>query len=425
MEIVIVVALVIMCALNIYLIIRVNKISVLSGGLDNSKIDILQENIKNSFEQQLKLINQLEDSQLKLIQTYNNNVIESIDHLTNLQKKDLDILTIKLNELVKTNEEKMDKLISGVQTLLGKMLEQNEKKLEDMRLTVDEKLNQSLERRLNESFALISERLENVQNGLGEMKSLASGVGDLKKVLTNVKTRGTFGEVQLGALIEQMLAPNQYAEQVQIGESLDRVDYAIFMPGKNNDNVILPVDSKFPIEDYNRLVEATEIGDIEQISACRKALEKRVKDEAKKIHDKYINVPQTTEFGVLYLATEGLYSEVLKNDGLIESLQRDFRIIICGPTTFSALLNSLQMGFKTLAIEKQSADIWNALSIFKKEFVTFVELLSKTQKKIDEAGNTIESATKKSQTIQRKLDKFVGIEFDEDDNARRLIGDEE
>lgn len=405
---------VVVIILNVYLILKLNNKSF-SGQVDFSKLDVLQENIKQQFEMQRQLLSQFQDSQLKLLQSYNGSVIESVDHLTNLQKKDLEILQTKLNELIKSNEERMEKLITGVQTLLNRMLEQNEKKLEDMRLTVDEKLNQSLERRLNESFALISERLESVQNGLGEMKNLASGVGDLKKVLTNVKTRGTFGEVQLGALIEQMLAPNQYAEQVQINDNLDRVDFAVFMPGKNNDTVILPIDSKFPVEDYNRLVDAEEKGDIALVEASRKALEKRIKEEAKKIHDKYISVPKTTEFGVMYLATEGLYAEVLKNVGLIENLQRDYRIIICGPTTFSALLNSLQMGFKTLAIEKQSADIWNALSVFKKEFVTFVDLLSKTQKKIDEAGSSLESATKKSQTIQKKLDKFVGIEFEETD----------
>lgn len=411
MEILIIVLIIASLMLNVFTIYKLN--SKKSMEVDLSKLDILQENIKNLFENQRVMISQLEDSQLKLIQTYNGSVIESIDHLTNLQKKDLEILQTKLNELIRSNEERMEKLITGVQTLLNKMLEQNEKKLEDMRLTVDEKLNQSLERRLNESFALISERLESVQNGLGEMKNLASGVGDLKKVLTNVKTRGTFGEVQLGALIEQMLAPSQYAEQVQINDNLDRVDFAIFMPGKNNDTVLLPVDSKFPIEDYNRLVDAEEKGDLTLVETSRKALERRVKEEAKKIHDKYISVPKTTEFGVMYLATEGLYSEVLKNVGLIETIQRDYRIILCGPTTFSALLNSLQMGFKTLAIEKQSADIWNALSVFKKEFVTFVDLLTKTQKKIDEAGSSLESATKKSHTIQKKLDKFVGIEFEE------------
>ena len=414
MEILIFVLLIILIIGNIFVFFKVNKTNI-AGGNDETKITILQENIKQQFEMQRQLLSQFQDSQLKLLQSYNGSVIESVDHLTNLQKKDLEILQTKLNELIKSNEERMEKLITGVQTLLNRMLEQNEKKLEDMRLTVDEKLNQSLERRLNESFALISERLESVQNGLGEMKNLASGVGDLKKVLTNVKTRGTFGEVQLGALIEQMLAPNQYAEQVQINDNLDRVDFAVFMPGKNNDTVILPIDSKFPVEDYNRLVDAEEKGDIALVEASRKALEKRIKEEAKKIHDKYISVPKTTEFGVMYLATEGLYAEVLKNVGLIENLQRDYRIIICGPTTFSALLNSLQMGFKTLAIEKQSADIWNALSVFKKEFVTFVDLLSKTQKKIDEAGSSLESATKKSQTIQKKLDKFVGIEFEETD----------
>ena len=405
-----------------YVVFKLHKTPTVQQSVDTENIT---KSIEGIIATQKELSLSLNQMVLSTIKNNNDTLVSTISQNHTMQfQQQTDVLN-RLNTMLQTSEQSMKNAINVIETGLVRLQQDNEKKLEQMRQTVDEKLNSSLENRLSQSFSIINERLQAVYEGIGVMKQLASGVGDLKKVLTNVKTRGTFGEVQLGALIEQMLAPNQYAEQVQIGESLDRVDYAIFMPGKNNDNVILPVDSKFPIEDYNRLVEATEIGDIEQISACRKALEKRVKDEAKKIHDKYINVPQTTEFGVLYLATEGLYSEVLKNDGLIESLQRDFRIIICGPTTFSALLNSLQMGFKTLAIEKQSADIWNALSIFKKEFVTFVELLSKTQKKIDEAGNTIESATKKSQTIQRKLDKFVGIEFDEDDNTRQLIGDEE
>ena len=286
-----------------------------------------------------------------------------------------------------------------------------------MRIVVDEKLNATLSDRLNKSFALVSEQLQAVTKGLGEMQSLASGVGDLKKVLTNVKTRGTFGEVQLGSLLEQMLAPSQYSEQVMLSSSsTERVDYAINLPGKDDKNILLPIDAKFPIEDYLRLIDATEHASTDEILASQKQLIKRVKDEAKSISQKYIVLPKTTDFAIMYLATEGLYAEVIKQNGLFEQVQRDYKVTICGPTTLSALLNSLQMGFKTLAIEKRSSEIWTMLSTFKKEFSTYVELLTKTQKKLSEATDTIESATKKSEKIQKQLSKVSLI--GDDDNSQ-------
>ena len=279
-----------------------------------------------------------------------------------------------------------------------------------MRQTVDEKLNVSLERRLTDSFNVINQRLQSVYEGLGEMKSLANGVGDLKKVLMNVKTRGIWGEVQLGNLLEQMMSPGQYASQVAIKPGIsERVDYVIKLPGKDCDEVYLPIDAKFPIEDYQRLCDASEQGDQQQIEACLKALEKRVKEEAKSIHDKYIDVPHTTDFAVMYLSIEGLYAEVLRRPGLAECLQRDYKINVCGPTTLASLLNSLQMGFKTLTIEKRSSEVWNLLGAIKQEFGKFVDLLAKTQKKLSEASNTIEFATKKSRTIEKKL-KNIAIE---------------
>lgn len=374
------------------------------------QLDMYFEINKKQLENMLVMFQQLNNSQLDLLKAYNINVTNSVDNVQKMQEKELQDISLKIVNLTSTNELKMDKLTDSVRQNLDKMLVSNENKLEQMRVTVDEKLNASLERRLNESFALISQRLEAVSVGLGEMKNLASGVGDLKKVLTNVKTRGTFGEVQLGNLLEQMLSPNQFASQVQIGQSSDRVDFVVYLPGKDDKEVMLPIDAKFPMEDYIRLQESEENNNLEEIEQAKKALERRVKDEAKKIKEKYISIPDTTEFAIMYLATEGLYSEVLKRNGLMEQLQRDYRVVVCGPTTISALLNSLQMGFKTLAIEKQSAEIWNTMSVFKKEFEIFVELLAKTQKKIDEAGSTIESATKKSLKIQKQLNKFTGIE---------------
>ena len=269
-----------------------------------------------------------------------------------------------------------------------------------------------MERRLTESFSLINQRLQSVYEGLGEMKSLANGVGDLKKVLTNVKTRGTWGEVQLLHLLEQILAPQQFLEQVDIKGSGERVDFAIVMPGKDDENILLPIDAKFPIEDYQRIVDASESGSKEAVDLALKALEKRVKEDAKSIKEKYIHLPKTTDFAIMYLAIEGLYAEVIRRPGLTETLQRDYKVIVCGPTTITALLNSLQLGFKTLSIEKRSSEVYQLLGAIKQEFGKFVDILAKTQKKLAEASNTIEAATKKSRTIEKKLKSVSGIDGD-------------
>lgn len=378
--------------------------------------DILKEyesRTKQDIESMQTLFNQLNNSQVEMLRLYNTNVVDNIKNLKELNNKELSLITEKLVELTSSNEKKMDKLIESTDTNMQRLQQSNEKRLEEMRITVDEKLNTSLERRLNESFALISERLEAVSSGLGEMRTLASGVGDLKKVLTNVKTRGVFGEVQLNTLLEQMLAPNQYEVQAMIKpNSQDRVDFAIHFPGKDNNTVLLPVDAKFPMEDYLRLVEAMDSNDQANIVATQKALQKRIKEEAKSIKEKYINIPTTTDFAIMYLPTEGLYAEVLKCDGLVEQLQRDYKIIICGPTTISALLNSLQMGFRTLAIEKRSSEIWNMLSSFKKEFSVYIDLLTKTHKKLTEATDTIEDATKKGEKIKKQLSKVDEYEIE-------------
>ena len=244
------------------------------------------------------------------------------------------------------------------------------------------------------------------------MQSLATGVEDLKHTLSNIKVRGVWGEVQLGNILEQMLSSSQYASQVQIKQnSRELVDFVVKLPGKNdNELVYLPIDAKFPLEDYQRLVKVSEEGSKEELEKAQKNLEKRIKEEAKKINEKYIAPPITTDFAVMYLALEGLYAEVVKNAGLLEHLQNEYHIIVCGPTTLSALINSLQMGFKSVAIEKRSSEVWSLLSTFKTEFVKFVELLAKTQKKLDEASNTIEDATKKSKRIQKKLDKVAVID---------------
>ena len=258
------------------------------------------------------------------------------------------------------------------------------------------------------------------------MKMLAGDVGDLKKVLSNIKTRGTWGEVQLGNLLEQMLSPQQYRAQVMLDKNVsERVDFAVVMPGKDSGNVLLPIDAKYPIESYQRLVEATENGDITKIEANSKELERAIKNYAKDISSKYIKVPTTTDFAIMYLPIEGLYAEVVKNTALIQTLQRDFRIMVCGPTTLAALLSSLQMGFRTLAIEKRSSEVWSLLSLFKAEFSKFYELLLKTQKKLLEASNTIEDATKKTRTIERKLKSVDSLAPQEEKSHSSIDFDDE
>jgi len=315
-----------------------------------------------------------------------------------------DSVSKQLILLTQMNENKLESLRNAVEKRLQDMQNDNSQKLEKMRETVDEKLQSTLERRLGESFQVVSDRLEKVHQGLGEMQTLASGVGDLKKVLSNVKTRGTLGEIQLGNLLEQILSPEQYEQNVVTKEgSKDRVEFAITLPGREKEKVLLPIDAKFPTEDYERLQDAQEQGDLAQIEETGKALENRIKMEAKKISDKYIDPPHTTDFGILFLPFEGLYAEVLRRPGLCDMIQREYRIAIVGPTTIAALLNSLQLGFRTLAVEKRASEVWSLLSTVKSEFGKFGDLLDKTQEKLSQAGKTIEDAARKSRTIERKL----------------------
>lgn len=316
------------------------------------------------------------------------------------REQELQTLATVEKRLEQLNAASQD-LAKQVDVKLEKINTENAKQLNEMRATVDEKLNVNLTNRLNESFGLISERLEALYKGFGEIQNLSSGVNDLNKILGNVKVRGTFGEVQLNSLLEQMLATDQYISNAQIKEnSAERVEFAIKLPGKDEQNILLPIDAKFPLEDYSRLLEAK---DKKEEQTCLKALENRIKLEAKSIKTKYIYPPKTTDFALMYIPLEGLYAEILKMPGLVELLQREHRVIVCCPTTLAALLSSLQMGFKTLYIEKRSSEIWSLLASFRREFATFVELLSKTQKKLLEANDSIENATKKTQKIQKQL----------------------
>ena len=324
-----------------------------------------------------------------------------------VQKDQLDSFSKQLMALARLNEEKLETMRKTLETQLRSLQEDNTQKLEQMRATVDEKLQSTLDKRLGESFKQVSERLEQVYRGLGEMRTLASGVGDLKKVLTNVKTRGTWGEIRLSHILEQILTPDQYDVNVVTKQnSNDRVEFAIKLPGQAADKekiVWLPIDSKFPQEDYQRLMDAEEAADIELAEKHIKNLEIRVKAEAKHIKEKYLEPPHTTDFGIMFLPVEGLYAEVLRRPGLCDTLQREHRIVVTGPTTLAALLNSLQMGFRTLAIEKHSSEVWQLLGVVKTEFGKFGDVLAKTKKKLREAGETIDKAEVRTRAIARKL----------------------
>jgi DNA recombination protein RmuC len=331
-------------------------------------------------------------------------------------------------QLTASNEQRMAQLRDTVDTRLRLLQEDNSTKLDQMRQTVDERLAATLEQRLGDSFKQVSERLEAVHRGLGEMQTLAAGVGDLKRVLTNVKTRGTWGEVQLSMILEQVLAPDQYDANVACRPgSGERVEYAVRLPGQDGgggEPVWLPIDAKFPLEDYQRMLEAQGCGDTCAMEQALKALETRVKLSARDIQSKYLDPPHTTDFGIMFLPTEGLYAEVLRRPGLAESLQRDCRVIVAGPTTLSALLNSLQMGFRTLAVERRSSEVWQLLGAVKTQFGQFGGLLEKVHKKLEQASTTIDDAARKSRTIERKLKDVEEVPAESVGELLSLVGDE-
>lgn len=347
---------------------------------------------------------------------------EQMDAMNTQQRERLENFAHRLSQLSGDNERRLGEIRGTLESQLKAVREDNSKQLEKMRATVDEKLQATLETRLGESFKQVSERLEAVQRGLGEMHTLATGVGDLKRVLSNVKTRGTFGEVQLGTLLEQLLTPEQYDTNVAtVRGSSERVEFAVRMPGREGEeDVLLPIDAKFPLEDWQRLLDAREAADNEAGATAAKALEKRVKFEAKRIRDKYVAPPQTTDFAVMFLPVEGLFAEVIRHPGLFESLQREYRVTVTGPTTLSAFLNSLQMGFRTLAIEKRSSEIWRLLGAVKGDFGKFAGILEKAEKQIGTVGRSIGEASRKTRTIERHLRSVESLEGEE---ANKLLGD--
>ena len=382
------------------------RIDSLERLLERQERMLREELARNRDEAQLSA-RQGREENASAVTVFGDSLLKRMSELAGLQKDQLDIFAGQLKSLTASNEGRMDKLRETLEERLRLSQDDTARKLELMRATVDEKLHDTLEKRLGESFKLVSERLELVQRGLGEMQSLANGVGDLKKVLTNVKTRGTFGEIQLASLLEQVLAPGQYEANVETRKgSGQRVEFALKLPGRDGTAagvVWLPLDAKFPQEDYLRLVEAQDAGDVTAAAEASRQLDKAVRLMASNIRDKYLDPPHTTDFGVMFLPTEGLFAEVLRRPGLFDALQRDFKVMIAGPTTLAAMLNSLQMGFRTLAIEKRSAEVWNLLGAVRTDFSKFGQVLEKTSKKLQEAGNHIDAAAVRTRSIEKKL----------------------
>lgn len=326
----------------------------------------------------------------------------------------------KMTDVSMLQEQKLEYIRSSMEYRLNAMQEDQNKRLGEMRETVDEKLQKTLEDKIGQSFRLVSDRLEQVYKGLGEMQTLANGVGDLKKVLSNVKTRGILGEIQLGAILEQLLSKEQYEENVVTKSTgSDRVEFAIKLPGDQHGTVWLPIDAKFPQEPYLKLLEAYDGGAQEQVEAAYKTLERAIKTAAKDIHDKYIEAPYTTDFAILFLPVEGLYAEVVRH-GLVEALQKDYKVNIAGPTTMAALLNSLQMGFKTLAIQRHSSEVWTVLGAVKTEFDKFGQVLVQTQARINQANTELDKLVGvRTRSIQRKLNSIASLD---EDMTKELLG---
>jgi DNA recombination protein RmuC len=341
------------------------------------------------------------------LKSTNEVLTKTLEGMGTLQQAQLEGMTKQLRELTESNQTGLDRIRLTLDSRVKELQEGNEKKLDEMRKTVDEKLHDTLEKRLGESFKLVSDRLEAVHKGLGEMQHLATGVGDLKRVLTNVKVRGTWAEVQLGAILEQILTSDQFERNVRVkSDSSESVEFAVRLPGPKDDPgawVWLPIDSKFPQEDYLRLQEAAERADPVAVQTATDSLARTVRSAAKDIHDKYINPPNTTDFAIMFLATEGLYAEVLRQPAFVEELQHRYRVVVAGPTTLAAILSSLRLGFQTLAIEQRAVEVWRVLGAIKTEFGKFGDVLGKVKRHIDLAGQTIEKTGVRSRAIERKL----------------------
>ena len=375
----------------------------------------LRTELSATLNQSLQTTAKMQSDAQRQIADMQNASLRALQSTVNDQ---LQLVEKRMKNSSDASEQRLENIRATMETRIGAMQAENAKKLDEMRQTVDEKLQKTLETKLQQSFARVSEQLESVYKGLGEMQTLATGVGDLKKVLSNVKTRGILGEIQLGAILEQILAPEQYAENIAtVPNSTERVEYAVKLPGDGETPVWLPIDAKFPVDAYSALLEAQDAADKLQVDAAARTLEQRIRSFAKDIHTKYIHVPDTTDFGIMFLPIEGLYAEVVRF-GMIEKLQADYKVIVAGPTTMAALLNSLQMGFKTLAIQKSSGEVWKVLGNVKTEFDTFGKVLTQAQSRINQANDELEKLVGvRTRQIQRKLSQVTQLSAPEDTAA--------
>ena len=409
-----------LAVMNLALLLR-----LMGRASSNSAEQAMRSELRDAREEAAKRSHELREEVSGSLDKTAQTLTSTVGQLGNVQKQQLESVTAQVQALVETNPQRLEGLRATISEQLGEMREANEKKLEEMRRTVDEKLQGTLEKRLGESFKLVREQLDAVHKGLGEMQSLATGVGDLKNVLTNVKVRGTWAEYQLGAILEQVLTPEQFDRNVATHEnSSERVEFAIRLPGRSddpNDCVWLPIDSKFPQEDYIRLTEASKSADAEAVAQSTRELMRSVTQSAKTIAEKYLNPPHTTDFAVLYLPTEGLYAEVLRQPGMVSQLQQDYRVVVSGPTTIAALLNSLRLGFRSLAIEQQASEVWQVLAAVKTEFGKFGEVLDKVKKQLATASNTIDQTQTRTRAMARKLQKVEQLPSGESDELLEFL----
>jgi len=368
---------------------------------------ILREEAARSREEAARAAKAQREELNESLRSLGETNLKSISEIGNILKSQLETVAAQTGKLTESNAARLEGLRSVVDARLQQLQEDNSRQIEKMRATVDEKLQGTLERRLGESFKIVSDRLEQVHKGLGTMQQLASDVGGLQRVLTNVKTRGGWGEVQLGAVLEEMLMPDQFTRNFRPKpETNEIVEFAVKLPGEGNDQPVwLPIDAKFPVEEHQRLLDAQEKGDLALIESAARNLETQLKKNARDICRKYINSPVTTNLAIMFLPTEGLYAEAIRRLGLVEQVQRECRVVFAGPTTLFAILSSLQMGFRTLAIQKSSSQVWNLLASVKTEFGKFGSLLEGVKKKLDQAANQIEDVARKSRTIQKRLDR--------------------
>lgn len=385
-------------ALLVYLIIRQSRVP---------PADPLREELRLAREEAARAASTSRQELANGLATANQTLAATLTGMGDLQREQLGRLSTDLKTLSDSNQQSLERIRATLDARVAELQTSNEKKLEEMRKTVDEQLQTTLERRLGESFRLVSERLEAVQKGLGEMQGLATGVGDLKRVLTNVKARGTWAEVRLGALLDEILAPGQFERNVHVEPGTrEMVEYAIRLPGPKDEPeacVWLPIDSKLPQEDYIRIQDAAECGDVEETQRACDALSRAIRLAAQDIHAKYVRPPHTTDFAIMFLATEGLYAEVVRQPALVDELQRRYRVVVAGPTTLAALLNSLRMGFQTLAIEQQAVEVWRVLGAVKTEFAKFGDVLGKVKRQLETASRTIDQTEVRTRAMERKL----------------------